>query len=499
MSAQVQSTLEAPPAEKLAPVIAKGVLWAYLTYAGSKALVFGSTIILARLLTPADFGIVGFATIVTDYLGTLQDFGVGEALVQRKANVDQAANATFVVSVATGVVLFAAAVVLAPFAAGFFDEPLVTPILTVLALSHLITSFGTVHDALLVKNLDFKQRILPQVVRAVFKGGTAIAFALAGYGVWSIVLGQVLGAVAGTVALWIIVPWRPGRAWDNRVLRDILGFGAQIIGMGFIGNIEANLDYVIIGKALGESALGLYTLAFRAPELLIINLVAVVADVAFPAFSKLQDDRPALQRTLLGALHYITLVAVPAGIGLALIAGPFVHVFYTSRWQDAIPSMQVLAVWASLRAMTYNIGDVYKAIRRADVLNKLGLVSIALLIPGMLFGANYGILGVAAAHAVVAAFNLVVEILVLWKLLDIPPWHFSRTLSGPIISTLGMAAIMALTEMLLRSSDPRLQLILLVISGTVAYAGSAWLANRAAVQSALRIVLHIFGLTPRVA
>ncbi len=499
MSVQVQSTLETPPAEKLAPAIAKGVLWAYLTYAGSKALVFGSTVILARLLTPADFGIVGFATIVTDYLGTLQDFGVGEALVQRRSNIAQAANATFVVSIATGVALFAMALLLAPMAAGFFNEPLVTPILIVLALSHLVESFGTVHDALLVRNLDFKQRILPQVVRATCKGGGAIAFALAGYGVWSIVVGQILGAAAGTAALWIMVPWRPSLAWDNRVLRDILGFGAQIIGMGFIGNIEANLDYVIIGKALGENALGLYTLAFRAPELLILNLVAVVADVAFPAFSKIQDDRPALQRTLLSALHYITLIAVPAGIGLALIAGPFVHVFYTSKWQDAIPSMQVLAVWASLRAMTYNIGDVYKAIRRPDVLNKLGLVSIAVLIPGMLFAANYGIFGVAVAHAVVAAFNLVVEILVLWKLLGIPPWRFTRTLSGPIICTFGMGAAMTLAGLFLTSSDPRLQLILLVVAGTIAYAGCAWLANRAAVESAFRIVLQVVGLTPRVA
>ncbi len=496
MNVESQSGIEANilESEALAPTVTRGVVWAYAAYAGSKALVFVTTILLARLLTPADFGIVGFATIVTDYLGTLRDFGVGEALIQRKTKIEQAANATFVVSIVSGLALFGLALVLAPVAASFFNEPLVTPLLSVLAFSYIIASFGTVHDALIVKDLDFKRRILPQVLRAIFKGGSSIALAVAGFGVWSIVIGQVLGSLAGTAAFWIIHPWRPTRAWDNTVLRQVLGFGGQIIAIGFIGNIQENLDYLIIGKRLGDTALGLYTLAFRAPELLILNFVAVLAEVVFPTFSKLQDDRNRLGRSLLSTMHLVSLIAVPAGIGLALVSGPFVHLFYTGKWAEAVPAMQVLSIYASLRALTYNIGDAYKAIGRADILNKLGILSLVVLVPAMWGGAYYGILGVAVGHLIIAVFNLLVEVLVLWRLLGISPWQVFKSLTGAVTSTTAMAGAMLAAGLATSHWGNQAQLVLLIAVGSSAYAGFAWIVNRGAVHKILTAVLRMFGL-----
>lgn len=496
MATVTSTEMAQEPPQELGHSVARGVLWAYLAFAASKGLVFASTIVLARLLTPAEFGIVGFATIITDYLDTLQGLGVGEALIQRKTRIEEAANATFVISIVTGAALFGLGVLLAPVAASFFNQPLVTPLLSVLAASYLFSSLGTVHDALLVKQLDFKQRTKPLVIRAFFKAVTSIGLAYAGYGVWALVFGQLASSISGTVTLWWIDSWRPSRRWDRRVAREVLGFGSQIILMGFLGNIEVNLDYLIIGKRLGEVALGLYTLAFRAPELLIINLVSVIADVAFPAFSKIQDDRPGLRRAILTGMHYIAIVAVPAGVGLAILSAPFIQTFYTDKWAGAIRSMQALALYASARAVTYNVGDVYKAIGRADVLNLLTMGTLVVLVPAMWVGADYGIFGVSVAHLVVSGLTLAAEISLMWLLLGVPPWSVSRTIWGPVVSTIGMALAMQGAQMAARPLASGAQFTLMLLVGIISYTVCAWLVNRHTIESLFKMALRAVGVSP---
>ena len=253
-------------AEKVsAKQIGHGVMWSYLAFVLGKVMVFISTVILARILVPEDFGLVGLASVLAGYLETLHTFGVGEAFIQSKFGSKESENATFVLSVASGVLLFIVSVILTPLVVTFFREPRLAAIFPVLAFTYIFTGTTTIHDALLVKELKFQQRLLPTLAQSISKGISSIAFALTGFGAWAIVWGVVIGTVVKSVALILVSPWRPSRTWDPQVARDIFGFGKFMVLQNILGALEDNIDYLIIGRRLGTEQLGLYTLGFRAP------------------------------------------------------------------------------------------------------------------------------------------------------------------------------------------------------------------------------------------
>nr|MBI2905955.1 lipopolysaccharide biosynthesis protein [Chloroflexota bacterium] len=476
---------------KLAPRIGRGVFWAYLAYAGAKGLVFVSTVILGRLLTPADFGLVGLASLVTEYLGTVHTFGVGAAFIQRRDDPEEAANATFVISTGSGVALFLISLLLSPWAVDFFKEPQVGIMLPLLASTYVITGLTAVNDALLVKNLRFRQRMVPVVTQALVKGAVSIGLALAGAGAWSLVWGVVIGTLASNIALVLISPWRVTRAWNRRVMRDILGFGGHIILLNFIGNIEVNVDYLIVGKRLGKESLGYYTMGFRMPELLIVNIVSVVSGVVFPVYSKMQGDRDGLRRSLLKTMQFIALVAVPAGVGLALVSDTFIHLFYTDKWAATIPVMQLLSIYAAIRALTYNFGDVYKAVGRPDILNKIGVFTLVITVIALWIGSAFGIVGVAGAHVSVAVINFLIDVAVVWRLLGVPPWRVLAAISGPVAGAGGMAAAMWAVGALIHPAPGAAQLIALIATGAAAYLALSWIINRPVILTAIQLVRQI--------
>lgn len=481
------------PIEISTQQVGRGVLWAYLAFASGKAMVFVSTVILARLLTPQDFGLVGLASLVAGYLGTVHTFGVGEAFIQSKFHSDEAANATFVLSVTSGVLLFVVSLILTPAAIAFFHEPRIGPILPTLAFTYIISGITTVHDALLVKRLKFQLRIMPTLVHSLFKGVSSIALALLGYGAWAIVWGIVIGSIAKSVSLLLISPWRVSRAWSGPVARDIFGFGGHLVLLNVIGGVQDNFDYLAVGRRLGSTQLGLYTLGFRAPELIIVNLASVISEVAYPVYSKIQTDLAALRQGIQRTVQMISWVTIPAGAGLAVISGSFVRTFYTDKWNGTIPVMQILALYAAVFTVTYNFGDAYKAMGRPDILNKVGGVTLVLTVLALWFGANYGIVGVAWAHLLRAIVMGTINVLVLWRLLGSPPQDTLNAIARPVICSLIMVLAMFGVASIAQSGSDALILVLQTLTGIFTYLMSAWLLNRIVTQSLWSTVQQVFG------
>ena len=264
---------ERPSANRVFAGAVRGLVWTYASFAGSKLLVFVATVILARLLMPADFGQVAFALVVISYLDTVGDLGISEALIYKQDRVEDAANITFIISLLTGAVWFLLILAMAPLAAAFFKDPACEPILRAMAWVFVITALGNTHDALLRRDLGFKQRAIPEFAQGLIKGIGSIVLALRGWGVWSLVWGHLIGAAVSTLALWLIVPWRPRWqfAWD--LARRMLRYGGQIVSVNVLGAITHHVDYLIVGRILGSAALGFYILAFRIPEVIITMII----------------------------------------------------------------------------------------------------------------------------------------------------------------------------------------------------------------------------------
>lgn len=443
----------------------RGMLWTYGSYVGGRGLVLVSTAILARLLAPEDFGLVALALTFIALLETLSDFGVSQALVLvRDEETEDKAETVFVVSVAMGAGLTLLTAAAAPFAASFFDEPELIALLPVLGVNLLIRSFGTTNYALAQKRMDFRARTAAELADVVVRAFTGVLLAVAGFGAWSLVLGYLAGSVVFTVMLFVLVRWTPRLRPKWSHLRGLIGFGGALTGVNVLAAVIANADYLVIASALGAEALGFYSLAFRLPELLILNLSVVAARVLFPAFATL--DRESLGRAFLTSLRYSMILSLPLSVALVVFAGPLIEVAFSDRWAAAAAPMRVLALYTFSLTIAIPAGAAYKATGRAHVLLKLAIPrTIALVVAVVLF-VDQGLVAVAVCQAAVACSFDVFGTVLAARLLGVGLPAIARAAWPAVAASTGLTAVMLGVNAVLDAPVPKLAVTALVGGAT---------------------------------
>ncbi len=463
----------------------EGVIWNYVSFASGKFLTFISTIILARLLAPEQFGVVAIALLAIQYLDSIGDLGISEALIYQRENLTQARNVAFIISVVAGCGLAVVAYLLAPLVAGFYDEPTVMPMLQVLALTLAINGFGQTQLALLTKELRFRQKILPDLSRSLVKGVSSIALAALGMGAWSLVWGQVLGSLAITVVLWAISTWRPRLVWDAALARTMLGYGVQVVLIQMLSVLWATADYLIVGRLLGRADLALYQQAFRLSDLLIINIAFVVGRVLFPSYTKMNHDMDRLRAGFLTTIRYIALVTLPFSIGISAVAPDFVGLVFGAQWLGMIPALQLLALRAGVSTLSFNSGQLLKAIGRPEIVNYQTLAKLCVLVVVVLLTVPYGFVAVAAGQLGVSLFVLCIDYLTMRQMIGVSLGAIWQRIMPALIP----AVAMGLTTWLIVAAIPAqwrlIGLAVAVVTGMIVYVGGLWLTDRALWLSAL--------------
>jgi O-antigen/teichoic acid export membrane protein len=439
----------------------RGAFWAYFSYVGGRLLILVSTAILARLLTPKDFGVVGYALVFMALLETVKDLGLGQALVaSRPKDVYERADTVFLAGIGLGALMSVVVAAVSPLAAAFFDEPKLTALLPVLGLNFFIRSIGGTHYALAQKEMQFRTRTMAEFADVVVRGTVGVVLALAGAGVWSLVLGYVAGTTSMVIALWILVPWRPRFRLDREQLPGLLRFGGALTGVDVTSAITNNADYLFVGKVLGPAALGVYTLGFRLPELAIVNVATVAGLVLFPAFANVPRD--ALSHAFSVSFRYMLMLCMPIAAGVAILAAPLVQVAFGSQWGEAVEPMRVLTIYAFAVTVGIPAGTAYKAVGRAGVLLKLAVPRTIMLVVGIWIFVDDGLTAVAATHAVVAGLFSVIGILLASRLLSVPLWRLVQLGAAPFVATAAMSAVVLAIDALLDSA------VLTVIAGGAA-------------------------------
>lgn len=461
----------------------RGMLWAYGSYVGGRFLVLVSTAILARLLDPEDFGLVALALIFTALLESVSDLGVGQALVVLKGDRVQElqrAETAFAVSVALGALLTVGTIAIAPLAALAFDQPELTGLLAALGTNFMLRALGSTHYALAQKRLDFRARTAAEMADVVVRGLSGIGLALAGAGAWSLVLGYLIGTATLTITLWLLVPWRPRLRPRRADVRGLVGFGGTLSAVSVIGAVIGNVDYAFIGRVLGPAALGLYTLGFRLPELIVVNLAIVAGQVLFPAFAAV--DREALGHAFLVSLRYTLMVALPAGAVLVALAEPLTLAAFGDRWRDSIGPMQVLTVYALAVAVGIPAGTAYKAVGRAGVLLKLAVPRGVMLVAAIAVFVDRGIVAVAACQAAVAALFGAIGIALAGRLLEVGVKRVWEA-AWPALASVG-AMLVAMVSVEAAIAAPWPALLVGAATGVITYLAVLWSLDR---ESILRI------------
>lgn len=384
----------------LANLGVRGAMWQGLAQVVGKGIVLLTTIVLARLLSPEEYGLVALALVVMAYAETLADAGVAQALVYLPRSAEIARSA-LLISMLVGGVLVAGALIGAPLISEFFGREEVASLVQVLAVSLLATALAAVPESLLRRDLRFQRLTAATVIRAVVTGALSMILAFAGYGAWSLAIGTATGSVMYAVSCWVLLPehvsWRIWRV-SSQSLKANLAYGFPVAGSNLLARLIFDIDYLIIGRMLGAQALGFYTLAFRLPELLIINIFFVLSSVMFPLYSRVRNEPGRLQNGYLKSVQVQSLYGIPAGVGLAVVAPALVPVLFGDQWNAAVLPLVFLALYASARSLGAGANDVYKAIGRPALSIWVSSVRLAVLIPVLLFATQWGIVGVAAAQ-----------------------------------------------------------------------------------------------------
>lgn len=461
--------------------------WNYLAFGLRKLLNLITISILAHILVPENFGLVALAAVTMDYLSIFSDLGLGAALIQRKHSVEESANTAFVMNFLAGILLTIITFIIAPLAADFFRDEQVTTVLRWLGLTFFLASFGSVHNVLLQRELDFKKKIIPDLGNSIIKAIVSIVLALSGFGVWALVIGQLAGTGISSVLLWVVLPWRPRFRWNSGIAKELFRYGFSIMGSNALSIWEDSFDYLVIGRIYNSALLGIYTIAYRLPQMLVINILWVMTAVIFPAFSSLQDEKDALRKMFLSIVRYVELLVTPICIGMLVAADPIIRVAFGEQWIASIPVLRVLSIYALVISIGYHVGDIYKAIGRPDILIKLAIPIFIIRIIALWIGAQFSILGVSIGHLVASLIALVIQMYVASRFIHITFMDIIKELKafvgGAVLVVFALPALY-----LTQGYQPVIRLVIVVVAGALGYLGSIWFIERDSLMKALQMI-----------
>ena len=453
--------------------------WSAAFQISRQLLSFASVSVLARLVPPSGYGLIGMAAIVTTFVDNLRDLGTSKALIREPTVSERLLSSVFWVNAILGILLTAAVVAVSFPAALFFHEPELASIMQALSVVFLFSSLSVVHYSLLTRAMDFRSIMLSNFAGAVAGTAAAITAALMGAGVWSLVLANVVMNLVSSVGFWLTCPWRPRWLIDWGEIRSIWSFSLHLSGFNFVLYFSKNADNLLIGKFMGDSPLGQYQMAYMLMSYPVSNISSLIANALFPAFSSFQDDDARFRSSFSRACALVAMITFPAMLGLAVVAGPFVHVVLGAKWEPVVGLLLVFAPLGMFQSIYTLTGLIYNSKGRSDWLFRWGLFSGTVYVSSFVVGMHWGIQGVASAYAATWILLMVPGFSIPFRLIGLS-WREFLAPMWPIVTiTLLMAAAAGGWRLLLTRMGVHQQAVHLFTTaaiGGLIYAGSlfAW-------------------------
>jgi O-antigen/teichoic acid export membrane protein len=402
-----------------------------------------SLMILARLLGPKDFGLVGMVTAFTEVLTWFRDFGLSSATIQHPIVTEEQRSTLFWINISLGAVLTLVAVAMAPVIASFYDEPELFGVTAVLGVGFLFNAAGVQHSALLQRQMRFTVLSVINFISFIIGSAIGIAGATAGYGCWALVAMSITSPLAATVGFWLTTGWIPKMPQKRAGIRSMIRFGGTLTLNGLVAYIAFNADKVMIGRFWGVDAIGIYGRAYQLVNIPTATVNSAVGEVAFSALSRLQDDPARLRSYFLKGFSLVLGLTLPVTIACALFADDVVFVLLGPKWEDAAAIVRLLAPTIAIFAVINPLGWLVYSIGLVDRSLKIALVFAPIMITGCVIGLPYGPKGVAFAYSAVMTLWVIPHIL--WCVYGTPV-SFSdilRTVARPMASGIlaGAAAV----------------------------------------------------------
>jgi teichuronic acid exporter len=478
--------------ETLDRSLVRGVAWTGSMKWLTQVATWGATLVVARVLSPTDYGIVGMAAVYFGLLTMVSESGFGMTVIARREVQGRQLLEVHTVAAMAGVIGFAVSAVVAPLLVAFFDAPELRWVVMAMSVNFFLISLRTVPQATLQRQLEFKRYAIIDGANSIITAVASIALALAGFRYWSLVISAILGSLVATI---LALSWQPMgfRRPHFGQLRDVLRTSRELVGASLAWYVSQSADFFVAGRMLGKPALGAYTLAWNLAYSIVEKVTTLVNGVTSSIFSAAKHDRALLTRYITRIMGVLSLVLLPATAGVALIARELVMGVLGSKWEAAVAPLIVLVLYAGVRSLVPILsqalaitGDTRYTMRR----NIIGAICLPI---GFVIGARWGIVGIATAWIVVhAPVVLFPQLRRVSKHLGIRLRDYLPAIMPAIASTAIMSVAVLSAAMLIPAQTPLVVVLVAKVAiGGVAYAGAVWLLFRDRVVSLVRAVSHL--------
>lgn len=432
------------PGNGLSQRTVRGGFWVFSLRIVQQLFGLARLVILARLLAPHDFGLMGIALLTMSTLETFSDTGFQQALIQKQEDIESYLNAAWTVMILRGLVLFGILYFIAPFAASFFDVPEAKPIIQVIGLSFLLQAFTNIGVTYFQKELKFNKEFIYQFSGTLADFIVAILAVLILRNVWALVFGLLAGNVVRCIMSYLIHPYRPRLSRDLVKVEELFGFGKWVLGSSILVFLITQGDNIFVGKLLGVTALGFYQMAYRIANMPATEITHVISSVTFPAYSKLQSDVPKLREAYLKVLKVTMCLSFPIAGLIFVLAPDFTRIFLGEKWMPMVPAMQVLVFAGLVRSIAATAGNIFFAVGKPNIDTKLQIIRLFVLaILIYPFSIRWGITGISIVVFLSIFTSGIAFCFKAIKLTRCGVNNFIKTIIFPLIGTIIMILLIS--------------------------------------------------------
>jgi len=376
----------------------RGGLWVFVARVVGRGFSFLRLIILARLLAPEDFGLMGIALLSLATLETFSETGFQQALIQKKQKIEGYLNVTWTFQILRGIILFSLLFLIAPYAANFFGTALAVPLIRLIGVSLLLNGFVNVGVVYFRKDLEFNKQFFYELGTTLIDFVVAVTVAFILRSAWALAFGFVAGILMRLIMSYLLHPWRPKFDFNLEKMKELFGFGRWVLGSSVLIFLTLQGDDIFVGRFLGVAALGFYQLAYKISNLPATEISEVVARVTFPTYSKIQDDLGRLRKVYSQVFRGVIFISIFVAGLIFVFATPFTKIFLGEKWLPMVPAMRILVLAGLLRSIAATTGSIFYAVGQPEIETRWQLVHLLVLVLSIYpLAIRWGISGVASA------------------------------------------------------------------------------------------------------
>lgn len=458
----------------LAKKTINGMAWKFGEKIGGQIMQFAIQIVLARLLLPEEYGLVGLLTIFMTLSDVVIQQGLTTALIQKKNADDTDFSSVFYANIVFSLILYGILFVTAPLIAIFYKEPQLTGLMRILSLSVVVGAVPAVHNAILSRDLDFKKSFFRNLSNVVTQGIVGISLACMGKGAWALVISKIAGTLVGAVVLLATVRWKPKWICSIRRIRTLFSYSSKVLITNLLNTLFNNIHSLIIGRYYTTGDLGHYQRGQQIPQTVMAALDGSMTEVLYPAFSKLQQDLQLLKRSLRKSIGLSMYIVLPVLTGLMVVAEPLTLVLLTEKWLPSVPYMQLACVVCMFWPLAHRT-HALNAIGKSGVTMKLSVISKAITLVSILACLPFGIYAIMLGTICASVANLGIMSYYTNKYIG----YSLRELAADVLPSLILSAVMgaAVYSISLIGLHPMLTLLIQIPAGMVIYAAGSKLLH----------------------